>query len=148
MSQPRAILALQMCISELWGPLGRRTTCGCCNLAATRLQPLCMVSTEELRMWKCRILAPDSGDAYERNDFNKPRLLHPHIHRKVLNSLTWDIWFSLIHKNTFDVETTCPLFTNFCITWLLLPTPTLSGQFSQGYLRCSLLGLSPKISNK
>ena len=31
------------------------------------------------------------------------------IHRKVLNSLTWDIWFSLIHKNTFDVRTTCPL---------------------------------------
>ena len=30
------------------------------------------------------------------------------IHRKVVNSLTWDIWFSLIHKNTFDVQTTCP----------------------------------------
>ena len=30
-------------------------------------------------------------------------------YRKVLNSLTWDIWFSLIHKDTCDVQTTCPL---------------------------------------
>ena len=47
--------------------------------------------------------------AYQRNDFSEPRLLHLPIQRKVLNSLTWDIWFSLIHKNTFVVQTTCPL---------------------------------------
>ena len=36
-----------------------------------------MVS-EELRMWKTksRMLAPDSRDAYERNDFGVPRHLH------------------------------------------------------------------------
>ena len=31
------------------------------------------------------------------------------IHRKALNSLTWDIWFSLIHKNTFDAKILSPL---------------------------------------
>ena len=72
---------------------------------------------------KCRILAPDNWDAYKRNDFSEPRLLHLPIYRKVLNFLTWDIWFSLIHKKTFDVETTCPLLQNFCITWLPQPPP-------------------------
>ena len=47
----------------------------------------------------CRILAQDSWDTYERNDFSKPRLLHLPIQRKVLNSLTWDIWLSLINNN-------------------------------------------------
>ena len=146
MPQPWVILALQMWISELWGPLGRRTT------PVIWQPPGCSHSIRwALRHSGCekrRILVPDCWDAHERNDFNKPRLLHPPVHRKVPNSLTWDIWFSLIHKNTFDVQTTCPLFINFCITWLLPPTPTFSGQFSQGYLRCSLLVLSPKISNK
>ena len=32
-------------------------------------------------------------------------------------------WFSLIHKSTFDLQTTCPLFQNFCITWLLASPP-------------------------
>ena len=38
-------------------------------------------------------------DAYERNDFSEPRLLHLTIHRRALNSFIWD-WFSVIHKNT------------------------------------------------
>ena len=42
---------------------------------------------------KHRILAPDRG-LYQRNDFSEPRLFHLPIHRKVLNSLIWDIWFS------------------------------------------------------
>ena len=62
------------------------------------------VSTEE-----SKVLARDSWDAYERNYFSEPKLLHFPIHRKTLNSLTWDIWFSLIHKNTFEVKTTCAL---------------------------------------
>ena len=48
------------------------------------------------RMGKHRILAPDSWGTYLRNDFSEPRLLHLPIHRKVLNSLPWDVWFSLI----------------------------------------------------
>ena len=55
-----------------------------------------------------KIPAPDSSDAYERND-SAPRLLHLPIHRKLLTFLTWDIWFSLILRNTFDVPITCSL---------------------------------------
>jgi len=62
------------------------------------------VSTEE-----SKVLARDSWDVYERNYFSEPKLLHFPTHRKTLNSLTWDIWFSLIHKNTFEVKTTCAL---------------------------------------
>ena len=61
------------------------------------------------RKVKTQTLASESWDAYERNEFSEPKLLHLPIYRKALNSLTWDIWFSLIHKNTFDVQTTCPL---------------------------------------
>ena len=42
---------------------------------------------------------PDSWDAYERNDVSESRLLHFPIHRKVLHSLTWDIWFSFINNS-------------------------------------------------
>ena len=34
------------------------------------------------------------------------------IHRNALNSLTWEIEFSLIHKNTFHVWSTYPLLQN------------------------------------
>ena len=43
-------------------------------------------------------VAPDSWGAYQRNDFKEPRLLHLPIHRKALNSLTADVWFSLINS--------------------------------------------------
>ena len=62
------------------------------------LQPLPLVSPKELRMWKHRILAPGSWDAYQRNDFSEPRLLHLPIYRRVLNFLTWDILFSSINS--------------------------------------------------
>ena len=102
----------------------------------SKLQPLPTVSTEEPGdTKKTRMLAPESWDAYERNDFSKPRLLHLPIHRKVLKSLTWDIWFSSI----FCCSTYLPLVANIYITWLL-PT-TSSEQFSQGHLRCCLPGL-------
>ena len=66
-----------------------------CNLATLGLQPLTAVSTEQ----KHRILAPDSWDAYERNDFIGPRLLHLSIHRKALNFLIQETWFSLLNNN-------------------------------------------------
>ena len=53
-------------------------------------------------------LAPDSWDAYERNDFSKPRLLHLPMQRKALNLFTWDTWWKFT-KYTSDVQTTCPL---------------------------------------
>ena len=33
------------------------------------------------------------------NDFSEPRLLHLPQNRKALNSLTWEIWLSLIYNN-------------------------------------------------
>ena len=101
-----------------------------CDMAVIRLQPLTTGSPEELRRWKHRQLASESWDAYERNEFSEPKLLHLPIYRKALNSLTWDIWFSLIHKNTFDVQTTCPL--------LKTSPPAFLEEFYQGYLRCYL----------
>ena len=84
---------------------------------------------------KHRILVSDSWDTYERNGFsNEPRLLNLPIHRKALNSLTWDIWFPLIHKNSFNIQTTC-----LCVEKLLYnppPPSASSNHFFQGYLRC------------
>ena len=45
------------------------------------------------------ILAPDSWDAYQRNYFSEPRLLHLPIHRKAINSLNRNVWFPLISNN-------------------------------------------------
>ena len=79
---------------------------------------------------KPRILAPDNRDTYERSDFREPRLLHLPIQRNALNSLTWDIWLSLIHNDLL----TCRL-------------PALSGKTSiqpgpsHCLLRAILLGL-------
>ena len=47
-------------------------------------------------MWKYRLLAPDSWGTHQ--NFWEPRLLHLPIHRKVVNSLTWDTWFSFIYN--------------------------------------------------
>ena len=92
----------QMWIAEPWGQPGRRILYTC-DPAAIRLQPLPTVSNEE----KWRVLAPDSWDAYESDDFRDPRLLHFPIHRKALNSLTWDIWFSLINNNLLKTGLPC-----------------------------------------
>ena len=72
-----------------------------------------------LRMRQHRILAPGSWGTYQRNDFNEPWLLHLPIHRKMLNSLTWGVWFSLINS-----ELLMFLLPGFCcknsyISWLL-----------------------------
>ena len=91
----------------------------------------------------------DNLGAYQGNDFSEPRLLHLLIHRKVLNSLTWDVWLSLIYKQTFDVWTICPLMQKlFCN---LSPTPTplsrspcLFWAVLSGLLEICILGLSSK----
>lgn len=72
---------------------------------ASRKENTCgiwLVSAAELRKWKTQDTAPQlprSWDAYEKNDFSKPRPLQLPIHTKVLNSLTWGICFSLINTN-------------------------------------------------
>ena len=113
----------------LWGP-------GSHN----RLQTLPMGSLEELRVWKCKLLTPDSWDAYERNDFNQPKLLHLPIHRKALNFLTWDIWFPLSIRSWWSDY--LPFSAQLLYNLALLPFPLRAVLSS--YLRCCLPGLSPK----
>ena len=62
--------------------------------------------------------------------------------RKVLNSLTWDIRFYLA------IIYWCSNYLPFVkLLYNLAPPLASSEQFSQGYLRCCLLGLSPKTSH-
>jgi len=131
-----------------------------CNLAAMRLQPLPMVrnsgehwGTQDSEQEKCRILGdirelildswliPDSWDAYERNDFSKPRLLHLPMQREALNLFTWDNLVK-IHKKILLMfrlpALCCKLLYN------PIPAPDSSEQFCQGYqgfMRCCLPGL-------
>ena len=37
----------------------------------------------------------ENWGVHQKNDFSEPRLLDFPTHRKVVNSLTWDIWFSI-----------------------------------------------------
>ena len=69
------------------------------GLPAAKSSAIGITPTVQHRMEKNRMLVLDSWDANERNGFSGPRLLHLPIHRKVLNSLTWDIWLSLINGN-------------------------------------------------
>ena len=58
-------------------------------------------------------------------------------HRKVLNLITWDFWFSLINNNILIFRLPalcCKLLNN------LIPPLISLEQFSQGHLRCCLLG--------
>ena len=82
---------------------------------------------------------PQIAEVYvhQRNDFSELRLLHLPTHKKALNSLTWDIWFSLINNNllTFQLPALC--CKNSYISWLppcLLRTvfSTLSKMLSPG----------------
>ena len=67
-------------------------------------------------------LAPDSWDAYERNEFSEPRCLHLPIHT-MLNSWTWYL--------ISEVQTAC----STCGKWVyrLTSPPASLEQFSQSY---------------
>ena len=96
--QATAPLSMGFSRQEYWNGLPFPSPA--CYLIAIRLQPVPMVSPKGAQNVKNTGYWPqDNWDAYERNDFNKLRLLHLPLHRKVLNSLTWDIWFSLINNN-------------------------------------------------
>ena len=121
-----------------WALKGFKEEKNTCHLAVSSCSHRTRRTWKKFRMRKQRALAPDSWGAYPRSDFSEPRLLHLPIQGKVLNSLTWDIWFSLTKSNilTFRLPALC------CKT----PGPirpgspfTSSDQFSQCYLRCSLL---------
>lgn len=67
----------------------------------SHLQPLPLHPGVHLRRQdeKAVILAPDSWGPYQRSDFRAPRLLYLPILGKALNSLIWDVWFSLINSD-------------------------------------------------
>ena len=75
-----------------------------------------------------RTLTPDSWDAYESDGFSKPRLLHLPMHRKALNSLTWDTWFSLINNNLLMFRLPAPSYKR--LYSLTPPTAPLRTIFS------------------
>ena len=95
-----------------------------------------------LRMRKHKILAPESWDADQRNDISEPGLLHLPMHRKVLNSLTWDLWISLSDSNFLMFCLSDLYCKNFCISWF---PPCLFRAVSQSCLRCCVPGLSPQF---
>ena len=61
--------------------------------------------------------------AYQRQDFNEPRLLHLPLLRNVLNSLTSDVWLSLINSDLlmFQLPGFCckPLWPPHAKSWLI-----------------------------
>ena len=63
-----------------------------------------------VRTIKKQDLAPDSWDAYKRNDFSKPDHLHFPIHRRALDPLIWEIWFSLINSNLLILRLPAPCY--------------------------------------
>ena len=70
-------------------------------------------------MGKSRILALESQGARQRSDFNEPRCLHVPIQEKaLLNSLTWDFWFSSINSNVLMFRPPGLCCKNPCISWL------------------------------
>ena len=121
---------------EPWGNSGRkRMPCSSYQPAAA---PYIEQSPRKLRMWKYSTLAPDSCNA-SKEDVSGPRLLHLPMCRKMLNSLTWGIWFSVISNTEFWHSDNVSFVATFCITWVPLSGPP--ELFHQGYMRCCPLGL-------
>ena len=54
-------------------------------------------------------------------------LLHLPVHRKPLNSLTWDVWFSLFNNNLLTFPITCSLLQK--LLYVLVPPLTSLEQF-------------------
>ena len=70
-----------------------------CHLAVNHCIHPWWCTLRGLRMRTHNILFPDGWGTYQKNDFSECGLLHLPIYRKALNSLAWDIWFSLISSN-------------------------------------------------
>ena len=87
------------------------------QLLPGRTPPL--VHLKKFRMRKHRMLAPDSWGTYQWNDFKETRLLHLHIHRKALSTLTWDVWFSLINSKLLMFQLPGLCCKNSSVSWLL-----------------------------
>ena len=82
--------------------------------------------TEMRKQWK---LAPESWAAHQKHHFNNPRLLYLPKHRKEVNSLPWDGWFSLVSRN----------FLMFRLPALCCKNSHVSWAVPQNYPRCCVL---------
>ena len=69
-----------------------------CHLAAIKLQPLPIMNPEEAQDVKNTGYWPYITEVYIKGMTYVGGHLHPPMHRKALNFLTWDIWFSLNYK--------------------------------------------------
>ena len=63
---------------------------------------------------------PDNWGTHQRNYFSEPRLLHPPIHKKVLNSMGYLVFFFLINSNLlFQLAALCcktPIYLSSLLT--------------------------------
>ena len=82
-----APLGFSYAITAWHSQLSAITVFGCEPVSLKRIQE------KEHLCKKCRMLALNSWDAYEGNNFYNSRLLHLLIHRRTLNSLTWYLAF-------------------------------------------------------
>ena len=124
---------MDMSLSRLWEIVkDRKAWCAAVHGATqsqTRLSHWKTTTVSPMGVQACethRKLARDRWGAYETKDFSDPSFLYLPTHRKALNSLTWDIWFSLIV--TFWCSHYLPLLQNFYINYItwILPSPPLS----------------------
>ena len=112
------------------------------HLAVSHCSHPSQCTLRKLKMIKHRILAPGSWGAYQRNDFSVARLMHLSIHRKALNSLTWEIWFNFINSNLLMFQP-----SGFVAKSPIYPGSPhfLFRTVSHHYLRCCVPGLTSQI---
>ena len=91
---------------------------------------------------KHRKLALNSWGAYQRNDFSEPRFLHLPSYCNVLNSLIWDIWFSLINNYLLRFQPPGLCCKNSCVSRLFL---YLFQVVPQSYLRANKTRLTSSV---
>ena len=128
--------AITLQLPRRWTLRELRIETGCPVFSSQPLLPP-RWGTQRVRTRKHRILVPEGWGAHQMDDFSKP--LHLPICREVLNSLTWDVLFSLINSDLviFPLPGLC--CKNSYISWLL---PYLFGAV---LMRGCILGLSSQF---
>ena len=102
------------------------------------LKPSLKVHLEGPRVGNTMILALDSWDEHQRNDFHEPMLLNLSIERKALNYSTRDVLCLVV---TFSCSITCFLFFHQKLLYTLVP-PLPLWTVPQSPLRGCFLGSS------
>ena len=119
------------------------------HLAVKWLQQPWTMHPEETPMRKHRILAPESGMAYQKHDFKEPRCLYLPLHRKAPNSLRRDVWFSFVNSNPLMFQ-----LPGLLLQKLIYPSSPIRPCFLEtvfsACLRCCVPGLksSESLLNK